>query len=346
MHFQAELANSLARIAPTTAICSSAAPAAYFSVDVQRMQIDTGAGPLSSLGRAVNPISWLRIARSLRSSRADLVHFVGAHEWNPMVALLCRLLRRPVVYTAHDPVPHPQAPIALRLSNAIMERMADAIVVLTRHGREQLLTIGIPGRKIYLIPHGVYSFFTRGRRVQASTEKLILFFGRIEAYKGLDSLVAAFLRLPNNLKGWRLVIAGSGALPHWMSAVDRSRIHIINAYLADKEVAGLMQRAQMVVIPYTEASQSGVIATAYAFGRPVIATNVGGLNEMVLDGTTGILIPPNDVDALTRAMCSLAASSRRRLRMGANGYQLGRGEWSWEAIARDHLAMYSKVLVR
>ncbi len=344
VHFQAELANSLARIAPTAVVCSSAVPASYFSAKVQRIVMDTGNGALSSLGQAVNPTSWLRLERVLRNSEADLIHFVGPHEWNPAVALVCKALRKPMIYTAHDPIPHPGAPIPIRLSNAMMESMADAIVVLSRHGRQQLLSIGIPDRKIHLIPHGVYSFFTRDKRKHVKTEKVILFFGRIEAYKGLDILIAAFSGLRGNLDDWKLVIAGSGDLPRWMAQVDRSRIEIINTYLADEEVATLMQRAQMVVIPYTEASQSGVIATAYAFGRPVIATDVGGLNEMVLDGKTGILIPPNDADALAQAMCSLADDGRRRLRMGKNAYQLGQREWSWTAIAQDHLTLYSKVL--
>ena len=105
-----------------------------------------------------------------------------------------------------------------------------------------------------------------------------------------------------------------------------------------------MRRARLVVVPYTTATQSGVIATAYAFGRPVIATSVGGLVEMVWHGKTGLLVPPNDVAGLARAIRSLARNPERLRKMGREAHILGRTLWHWDQIARMHGELYASVL--
>jgi starch synthase len=346
VHFQAELANSLVRITPTVAITSSAASATYFSRKVLRLTLDTGRGRLTSLAKAMNPVSWYGVQRRLRASTADLVHVVGAHEWNPIVAVLSKALGKPLVYTMHDPEPHRGTALSLRLSNRFTASMADAVVVLTRRGRQQLASQGYPDQKIYYIPHGAYTLFRQWRRKGIRAEKMILFFGRLEAYKGLDVLLQAFAQVRHDLRDWKLVIAGSGDLPARRTVENDARIELVNRFLTDEEVADLMQRTRLVVLPYTEATQSGVIAAACAFGRPVIASDVGGLNEMVVQGKTGLLIPPNDVPALARAIHDLASDAPRLAEMGRNASTLSRKRWSWARIAQQHVAMYSDVLAR
>jgi glycosyltransferase involved in cell wall biosynthesis len=346
VHFQAELANSLVRITPTVAITSSAASPTYFSPELPRLTVDTGQGRLTSLTIAMNPMSWYGMLRQLRASAADLVHVVGAHEWNPIVAVMSKALGKPLVYTMHDPEPHRGTSLAMRISNRFTARAADAIVVLTRRGKRQLVSQGYPEQNIYHIPLGAFSFLTQWRRKQLRAEKMLLFFGRLESYKGLDVLLEAFAQVRHLLPNWKLVIAGSGDLPAWRTLDDHSRIEFVNRFLTDEEVAGLMQRARLVVLPYTEATQSGVIVVAYAFGRPVIATNVGGLNEMVIDGKTGVLVPPDNAAALARAIHRLASDAPRLAEMGRNALALSRLRWSWARIARLHMAMYSKILAR
>lgn len=346
VHFHAELANSLIRITQTVAITAAAAPAKYYSPRVPRITLDAGRGGFDTLLTALNPVSWSRILRQLRGSEADLMHVTGVHELNPMVGVMIKALRIPLVYTMHDPHVHRGTSIALRTSNWLMPRLADAVVVLTNHGKRQLLAQGFPAQKIFLIPHGMYSFFTKWSQPGIKPEKMVLFFGRLEAYKGLDILLRAFARLRERLPDWRLTIAGNGRLPPGLKQSPHLGIDIVNKFLTDQEVARLMQRARLVVLPYTEATQSGVIAAAYAFGRPVVTTDVGGLHEMVREGKTGLLIPPNDADALVEAIYRLASDSRRLSQMGRNARTLSHREWNWPRITRLHKAMYSKVLVR
>jgi starch synthase len=346
VHFQAELANALVVITPTVVVSAAAAPASLISRAVPRIALATGANAWSSLARAANPLTWFRLASALRASKVDLIHIAGAHEWNPIVAVLSQVLGIPLVYTMHDHMAHVGTPMTMRLSNWITPRLADAIVVLTRRGRDMLVSMGFPAQKIYHIPHGVYSIFTRWRRTNVKAENVLLYFGRLEPYKGLDVLLAAFARVRKALPGWKLVIAGSGDLPAALTDLDLRGIEILNRYVADEEVAGLMQRARVVVVPYTEATQSGVIATAYAFGRPVIASAVGGLDEMVVPGKTGVLIPANDARALAHAIKSLASDPGRLTKMGREALALSRKEWSWASIAQEHARMYAQVLGR
>jgi glycosyltransferase involved in cell wall biosynthesis len=225
-------------------------------------------------------------------------------------------------------------------------RLADALVVLTSFGQAQLIAQRLPAHKIFHIPYGISNYFTTGPQRKVRPEKRILYFGRIEPYKGLDVLLDAYGRLRKFLPDWSLTIAGVGALPVRLLRGQGPGIRIINRYVRDLEVARLMQRARFVVVPYLEATQSAVIATAFGFGRPVIATDVGGLKEMVIHGKNGLLVPPHDAEALADAIRSLATSPGRLLRMGRNAYALGQKKWGWDRIARKHLRMYAKVTSR
>jgi glycosyltransferase involved in cell wall biosynthesis len=232
----------------------------------------------------------------------------------------------------------------MRVSNAFTARSADAIVVLTALAKAQLMSQGFRDQEIYHIPHGAYSFLTKWDRKQIPAEKLLLFFGRLEAYKGVDVLLEAFAQVRQQLPGWKLVIAGSGELPAGTIPRDHSRIEWVRKFLTDEELAVLLQRCRVVVLPYREATQSGVIAAAYAFGRPVIASDVGGLSEMVMDGKTGLLVPPDDAAALAGAIHRLATDSTLLAAMGRSALRMSRTWWSWSSVARQHMVMYSTVL--
>ena len=346
VHFAAELGNALASICPTVAVVSSSAPATYFTRKLSRMVVNTGRNPLGVLARSLNPWTWYDFLRRLAGLDADVIHVVGVHPWNPAVVVLCRLLRRPLVYTVHDPDAHPGASTLIRVGDWITAKMADHVVALTRHGRVQLLSKGFAKNSISVIPHPMYTLFRRWRPRAIKTGPVILCFGRIESYKGLDVLVQAFLSIRKALVGWKLIVAGSGHLPRSMAALVDEEIRVINRYISDKEVAGLMQNAGIVVLPYTSATQSGVLALAQAFGRPVIGSAVGGLKEIIVHGKTGILVPPNDVPALANAFQSLTRDPRRLARMRRSIAAQGRTACNPRDIAKAHVSMYANVLGR
>ena len=346
IHFHNELFSALTEIATIVAIVSRDAANSHYPQEPRLLSVDLGRGALGTFLNALNPFSWRRLFQSLKKSKADVFHIVASHEWNPILALLVRLMRKPLVFTIHDPEHHLGTPFHIRISDAITARMAHSIISLSQLGREQLIKKGHAPDKIRHIPIGVYSFFSRRNTSAVPQEKMILFFGRIEPYKGLNVLLNAFHKASNSLPGWKLVIAGNGDFSECAPLANHDWIEVINRYIDDEEVSQLMQRAAFVVLPYIEATQSGVIPIAYAFARAVIATRVGSLGEAVQDGKTGFLIRPNDVDKLTGAILTLAGDPILCSGMGRAAYEFANSEWSWEKIAKSHLDMYSEVLHR
>ncbi|WMT72967.1 glycosyltransferase family 4 protein [Bradyrhizobium sp. Ash2021] len=175
---------------------------------------------------------------------------------------------------------------------------------------------------------------------------VFLFFGRIEAYKGLGFVLEAGRLLALRGFTFRLVIAGTGSaldlyrpqlreMP-WVELTDR-RIH------AD-EIPQIFRRASAVVLPYTDATQSGVAAMAFGFGRPVIASCVGGLPDVVANEYNGLLVPPKDVGALAEAMARVIVSEElcNQLRVGA--MECACSELSWDVIAGETSAVYEDAL--
>ena len=344
LHFQVELANAMSHIVSTGVLMSAAAPVSYLEGGVATRVVNTGRGALGSIVHACNPLSWYRIWKAVGTGDPDLVHVTGAHAWNPLVAVCAKLRRKPLVYTVHDPNEHSSAPLSIRISNAIMIRMAETLIVLTRHAEGELRARGVSMNKVHVIPHGVYSLFQQWQRANIRARNVILYFGRFEPYKGLETLVNAFARIRNDIPGWRLLLAGGGRLPASLRRSIPPGIEVVNGYIPDQDVAKLMQSSRLVVVPYTTATQSGVIATAYAFGRPVVATSAGGLVEMVVHGKTGLLVPPNDVAALSRAIRSLAKNPDRLRRMGREAHHIGRTLLHWDRIAKMHMELYGSVL--
>jgi glycosyltransferase involved in cell wall biosynthesis len=115
-------------------------------------------------------------------------------------------------------------------------------------------------------------------------------------------------------------------------------------YVAPTEVAGLIELATILVLPYRSATQSGVVQLAYSFARPVVATAVGGLVEAVEDGDTGLLVPPQDPPALADALQRLLDDMATRRRMGERAAELARTRYAWSEPARALLEAYRHAL--
>jgi glycosyltransferase involved in cell wall biosynthesis len=126
--------------------------------------------------------------------------------------------------------------------------------------------------------------------------------------------------------------------------VHPERFEIINRYITQKDIPRLFQQSSLVVLPYVEASQSAVIPVAYAFGRPVVASKVGGLPEVVDHGQTGLLVPPGDSDALAEAIISLLRDRDTRHQMGRQALEKTKGALSWTTIAQQTIKVYQTMV--
>lgn len=348
-HYTSQLANSLARHADVHVF----APAdleqeAYFSGEITLH----GIRPLSFSGQAwrgiltqMNPWVHAVNAQRIRRIQPDIVHVVTPHPSNGLTLPL--LGEIPVCYTMHDPSVHPGevSPVRDFLTRRAVG-IADHLIVHGEALRVELEEQGLCSSRISVIPHGDYGFFLKYAEGRPE-EPLILFFGRLIAYKGLEVLCQAERRLAERLDGYSLCIAGEGDPGIFSAEMGPSgRVTVENRYLSDSEVAALFERARIVVLPYTQASQSGVLAIAFAFGKPVIVTRTGGLPEAVGEGEAGLIVPPGDPEALAEAMERLWRDPSLRAQLAEAGRRRVAEQIGWPIIAQRHLELYRKLLER
>ena len=311
----------------------------------QRLRI--GATHLQVALSSLDPTQFRRIAGIIAAFRPDVIHFPLSHLWNPVIAYLFR--HTPLVFTVHDPDPHEGAryvPLTT-VCHRYLYSVASRIICLTEHSRLSVAARHPDyDRRAITIPHPSLTHYCQFLDTRSTPERdTVLFFGRIEPYKGLHVFVDAVERSARLYPNVRFVIAGAGKVPSFVRGRPGfQKVHLINRYISDQEVAALVSRSIVTVLPYTSATQSGVIAVAYALGCPVIASSVGGLPEMVDDEESGLLVPPSDCDALASAICRILADSalQRRLHQGAT--QCAAKRLSWKAVISEHMRVYEELL--
>jgi glycosyltransferase involved in cell wall biosynthesis len=298
----------------------------------------------------------LSLIASIRRFAPDVVHLQQGHFWFNLALPLLRV--RPLVVTIHDHEAHAGDRVSMKTPQRIMDiafRRADRVIVHAEVLRRAVIESGkVPADIIDVVPsHGVRAGSgtadEHGSPAPAqagpTTERpVVLFFGRIWAYKGLDVLIRAEPLITAECPEATIVVAGEGEDfgRYRASMVHPERFEVHNRYVSNEERALFFGRATVVVLPYLEATQSGVVPLAYGFAKPVVATSVGGLPEAVEDGVTGILVPPGDERALAEAVVRLLRSPDLARALGRNGRDRLSSELSPEAIAARTLAVYRR----
>jgi len=197
---------------------------------------------------------------------------------------------------------------------------------------------------VNVIPHGAFTMFTKWDDHKVNEEEnTILFFGRISRYKGIDTLIKIQPLIAKEIKNITIIIAGQGEefTKYQRLIIDRGSFEIHNRFISHKEIYKFFRRASVVVLPYTEASQSGVLAIAYAFGKPVVATNVGSIPEVIEDGKTGFIVPANNPQLLADAILKILKDQELRNFMSRNALNKARTALSWDNIAKLTIDVYS-----
>jgi len=177
-------------------------------------------------------------------------------------------------------------------------------------------------------------------------EKTILFFGRISQYKGIDILYRAMPKIAEKIPGVRFIIAGKKhpgySMPELPLLKGNAKVEVIEEYILNHQLAKMFEEATVVVCPYIDATQSGVILTSYAFRRPVVATNTGGLPDYVKKEITGLLIDPNDHDQLADALIKILKNRNLRMKLEEGIEYMACKDLNWEEITKRAIAVYSQ----
>jgi glycosyltransferase involved in cell wall biosynthesis len=281
----------------------------------------------------------LRYRRAARA--AELVHF----QWLtvPQVdgALLPR--GRPLVLTAHDIRSREPRP-GQRRAERRAYRHFDAVIVHSQRGRRRLVDeLGVEQARVHVVPHGAFAHLTEGPEIAPPFESelpVVLFFGLLRPYKGIDLLLEAW----RGIEGAELWIVGKPRLDlRALRAAAPAGVRFDARFVADAELRGYFRRADLVVLPYREADQSGVLFTALAFGKPLLLSDVGGFGELAASGAARV-VPAGDAQALRTALEQLLADQAQLGTMAARAAALATHEYAWEAIGRRTLALYAELL--
>ncbi len=280
---------------------------------------------------------------------ADIVHY----QWLTMPALDSLLLppTRPRVLTTHgwlrEEAWRGRPGRGLR---RLWERM-DAIVTLSEHGAGRLVEeAGMPAERVRVIPHGAFDYLTRipdplplPDELAAVEGPVILCFGLIRPYKGVDVLLEAF----RSVEGAELWVVGRPlGIPldplRELAARAPGRVRFVPRFVSDRELPAYFRRADLVVLPHRDAEQSGVLYVALAFAKPIVMSAVGGFGEVAEHGA-GRLVPAGDREALAAALNELLADRDARDTLSAAAGRAAAGPYSWDAVAEQTLALYREL---
>jgi glycosyltransferase involved in cell wall biosynthesis len=266
---------------------------------------------------SINPYTWVATAVRIARFRPDLALFSWWHPFfAPSFGTIAHLARRlagtPSCFLCHNALPHESTPID-RLLLRYAFAASRAFIAHSRQDRDDLARLR-PGAWVQTSPHPTYDVFAADcvpssdearARLGLGDRRVLLFFGFVREYKGLDVLLEALEAL-DPTRGYHLLIVGEFYEDRnkYRVRLDRlqERITLVDRYVPNEEIPTYFAAADLVMIPYLSATQSGIIQMAYAFGRPVVATTVGGIPEVVADGRTGYLVPPGDARALCAAV--------------------------------------------
>ncbi len=262
---------------------------------------------------SVNPVTWIKAGRMAAAYKPDLLIFKF---WLPFFApaygMIARVAKRitrraghecKVIFIADNVIPHEKHPGDRAFTNYAFKAV-DGFIVQSDAVERDLLTVD-PTAKYIKLPHPIYEIF--GERVDRNEARrslgipidapVVLFFGYIRKYKGLDILLHAMPEMLKALPELRVVVAGEfyGDREEFLTLIKDLRIPEKNLvlatdYIPNEEVAKYFSLSNVVVLPYRTATQSGIVQIAYNFDVPVIATDVGGLSEVVIDGVSGMIV--------------------------------------------------------
>ena len=302
-----------------------------------REKLPNGNSTLKIIGESL--LLFFILFKAFTKTGYDIVHIQGYLPMFFFFIPMLKLRRKKIFWTVHD--------VNFRPSNAgirgkldfiytvtvsepsLLMKYSDIIIV---HGyllKNQLSAKGTENKKIHVIPHFDYRYVLNDRKKENAKFNegnlpvgYVLFFGRIAPYKGLELLVNAS-RIVKKRIGYEfiLLIAGEGdisSLKNHMSNDEYAYIHILNKRIPYCEIPNLFKGAKFLILPYINASQSGVIPLAYTFSKPVIVSNVGSLSEYVDHGKTGLIFESGNTEQLANYIIDLIKNRDLCTEMGEN----------------------------
>ena len=310
--------------------------------DIKANTINIIKYPSLSLRDFKNLIINKELCKWINKNNFDAIIYYGSSlVWIQQYLFLKRKIKK--IYTVHDYIVHSgenrsggkQYDFYMKIITSIK---TNNFILISKNMREEFCKYyKVLKQRTRYIKFGPFSSYNKFIRNTLTEEKhTILFFGRISPYKGIEYLIRAVELLKERYSDIKLIIAGAGDFYFDISAIKNDKHYeIYNEYISNEKLAEFMQRASFVVCPYTDATQSGVVMTAYEFEKPVIASDVGSFREYIFDQETGLIVPPKEPKELARAIEKLFNDEDLIRKMRDNIGIYKKTEFSWEKAAKE-----------
>jgi D-inositol-3-phosphate glycosyltransferase len=320
-------------------------------------------------------VYYARLIRYAARSKPRILHIL----WNNKIELFDRTLLmayyklcgKKIAFTAHNVNQarrDAKDSLLNRITLRIQYRLCDHIFVHTKKMKDELCQdFGVAEKAVTVIRHPINDAFpdtdltpSEAKRQLGlqENEKAVLFFGRIRPYKGIEHLLAAFHPLAANHSNYRLIIAGEPkkGSEEYRNEIEQTvnteftpgQIIMKMRFIPDDEMEVYLKAADVLILPYKEIFQSGVLFLAYSFGLPVVATDVGSFREEIVEGRTGFLCQPGDPAELAKAIETYFASDLyKNLKVRRQEIKdYADANHSWNAVADLTRNAYSELLGR
>lgn len=292
-----------------------------------------------------NPFNWIKTAAQINKLKPDMILIQWWHPYfAPCYYVLTRLCSKTkIIFTCHNVFPHERFPLDRLLTKAVL-KVGNGFILHSRADSAELLSIN-KAANYTVTPHPTYNAFRlKGISKKEARELLgmdqdlpmLLFFGFVRKYKGLIWLLQAMPQILDAFPNTQLWVVGDFGedRDEYQRLIEEKQISanikLVEGYIPDREVEKFFAASDLVVLPYISATQSGIIQIAYGFGKPVIATTVGGLPEVVEEGVSGYLVPPENSEAIAESVIKFFKNDEKtdwNANIKKNAYR-----FSWETM--------------
>ena len=306
----------------------------------------------------LNVVDALLIAKR---EKIDIIHFQSVNEVELLMVSALASIGAEIVFTVHNVMPrHGRLRPYHRVIYRLIFCLCNHIIIHTESGKSEVMELfGVKRGKLSVIPHGDYKFFVPANRLNKDKSKALLgiprecrtmlFFGAIRPNKGLDSLLYALSHIKRKVPNIKLLIVGEPCEDYsrYRSIVREENIEYCIfeklEYVINEKIPVYFTACDLVVLPYCEVTGSGVLQIAYAFGKPVVATDLPGFRETIIDGKNGYLVSPGDTAELASRIIDILKDEQKACNMGKYSKHLSDTTYSWDSIASHTLHLYSKI---
>jgi len=271
------------------------------------------------------------------TNKVKVIHFTTAHISNLFLSILLKPFGIKQIFTIHDLVPHPdKKAIFINMYNRfVINFLSDEIISFSKGEIEKQT-------KKEKFKYFTLSGFDQNITIPKIGEKTILFFGRIEHYKGLNNLLDLIVKANKVNLDYKFIIAGKGNIENIEEFQKFDNVEILNRFINDDEIVCLFEKATFTILPYDSATQSGVSILSYAYATPVIAYDVGALGEYMVNGENGFIVKHGDNGEVLKILQN--TSDEKILEMSQKSIDSFQKKYSKGACREKYLNYYSSLL--